>query len=95
MATSPSQISAHVSAETKALVERYTRAHGIKKGFLIETALLHHLEALQEIPADVIIPPRLVVSRASGEALVDRLATPSEPTPAMKKLFTEADDDDG
>jgi len=35
MATSSTQISAHVSPETKALVERYARAHGIKKGFLI------------------------------------------------------------
>ncbi len=51
------QISAHVSDTTKELVERYVEAHGVKKGHLIEEALLHHLLALRELPADVIIPP--------------------------------------
>jgi len=92
MATSSTQISAHISPETKALVERYARAHGVKKGFLIENALLHHLEALREIPVDVIIPPRLVVDRATGEKLLERLASRPEPTPAMKKLFAKAED---
>ena len=40
------QISAHVSDTTKELVERYVEAHGVKKGHLIEEALLHHLLAL-------------------------------------------------
>jgi len=41
---------------------------------------------------DVIIPPRLVVDRATGERLLDRLTSSPEPTPAMKALFTEAEE---
>ncbi|HEX8441676.1 hypothetical protein [Archangium sp.] len=47
------QISAYVSDTTKELVERYVEAHGVKKGRLIEEALLHHLQALRELPADL------------------------------------------
>jgi hypothetical protein len=55
------QISAHISQETKEKVERYAAAHGVKKGALVEQALLHHLQALHELPADLVIPPRLVL----------------------------------
>lgn len=89
MASSSTQMSAFISAETKKLVERYTEAHGVKKAALIESALLHHLQALRELPQDIIIPPRLVVTRKSGERLLERLARPRGPTPAMKALFAE------
>jgi len=45
----------------------------LKKGFVIEQALLHHLQATNEIPEEVVIPPRLVVTSASGERLLERL----------------------
>ena len=53
------RISALISQETKELLERHVRATGVKKGHLIEQALRHHLQALQELPADVIVHPRL------------------------------------
>lgn len=81
------QISAFISENTKELVERYAEAHGVKKGHLIEEALLHHLAALRELPADVIIPPRIVVTRKSGEQLLARLRRPGRPTKAMRELF--------
>jgi uncharacterized protein (DUF1778 family) len=87
MSQAHTQISAYISKETKDLVEQYVRACGAKKGFLIESALLHHLKALEELPADVIIPPRLVVCRESGEAILEQLEKPSESTDAMKALF--------
>ena len=87
MAQAHTQISAYISEETKDLVERYVRARGVKKAFLVESALLHHLQALDELPADVIIPPRLVVNRKSGEAILEQLEKPAEPTDAMKALF--------
>ncbi len=59
------QISAGISQGTKQLLERYSRAHGVKKQFLIESALLHHIQALEELPTSIIIPPRLVVSAAT------------------------------
>lgn len=50
-----SQISAFISDATKQKVERYAEAHGVKKGHLVEEALLHHLQALHELPADLVI----------------------------------------
>ena len=64
------QISAVVSETTKELLERHVRATGVKKGHLVEQALRHHLQALQELPADVIVHPKLVLTRKSGEALL-------------------------
>ncbi|MHB1193085.1 MAG: GNAT family N-acetyltransferase [Longimicrobiales bacterium] len=56
------QISAPVSQETKELLEAYSRATGIKKGYLVESALRYHLRALTELPADALVPPRLTLS---------------------------------
>jgi hypothetical protein len=67
------QISAVVSAATKELLERHVRATGVKKGHLVEQALRHHLQALQELPADVIMHPKIVVARRSARALVKEL----------------------
>jgi hypothetical protein len=92
MATLQTQISAMISRETKERLERYARAHGLKKGFLIESALLHHISALESLPADVIIPPRLVVSRSTGERILEKITNPPEPTAAMKELFEEGSD---
>ena len=83
------QISAIVSEETRKALDRYARAQGLKKGFVIEEALLHHLQAMKALPPDVIIPPRLVVSRQSGEEILERLEQPTEPTEAMHSLFDD------
>jgi hypothetical protein len=83
----PVQISAFVSAETKARLEAYVREHGVKRSYLIERALQHHLAALDAIPSDVLIPPVVVVSKASGAMLAQKLASPPPPTAAMKALF--------
>jgi hypothetical protein len=89
MATSsePVQISAFISPETKARLEAYSRAHGVKRSFLVERALQHHLAAMEAIPSDVLIPPVVVVSKKSAAKLADRLANPTPPTEAMKALF--------
>jgi hypothetical protein len=72
------RISACISKETRELLERYAGAHGVKKGALVEQALLHHLQALRELPADVIIPPRLELSVASFEQAARLTAKPRE-----------------
>ena len=56
------QISAPISKETKDLLERQAKATGVKKGHLIESALRYHLRALQELPADVLVPARIVLT---------------------------------
>jgi hypothetical protein len=81
------QISAYVSDTTKELVESYVEAHGVKKGRLIEEALLHHLQALRELPADLIIPPRLVVGRETFERVADLVRRPRKPTKALRELM--------
>ena len=86
------RISANISPETRDRLERYARAHGLKKGFVIEQALLHHLQAISEIPQDVVIPPRLLITRAAGERLAERLASSEGPTGAMLELFGQAPD---
>jgi uncharacterized protein (DUF1778 family) len=81
------QISAPISKETKDLLERHVKATGVKKGHVVESALRYHLRALQELPADVIIPPRIVLTRRSFERLIERLRSPGQPTQALRDLM--------
>jgi hypothetical protein len=80
------QISAVIPVTTRDLLERHVRATGMKKGRLIENALRHHLLALQELPADVIVHPKIVVTRASGEEILERMRS-AQPTRALRDLM--------
>jgi hypothetical protein len=82
-----SQISAYISEATKEQVERYADAHGVKKGYLVEEALLHHLQALRELPADIIIPPRIELSPGSFEKVVELGKKPRKPSKALRDLM--------
>ena len=83
------QVSAYISEETKAQVDAYTKSHGTKKAWLIEEALQHHLQALREIPEDLIIPSRLVLTKDAIAQIEQRLAEKDQPTEALKNLFRE------
>lgn len=82
------QISALVSRTTSDLLERHVRATGVKKGHLIEQALRHHLQALQELPADIVVHPKLVVTRKSGEAILKQMER-GKPTRALRGLLRD------
>jgi hypothetical protein len=69
------------------MLEREARETGMKMGHLIETALRHHLAALDALPADVLVPARLAVTRKSWDELVKAIESPSAPTPAMRELM--------
>jgi len=84
------QISAQISDATRDLMEKHVRQTGVKKGHLIEQALLHHLQALDELPAEYIVHPRVVVSRKAGEEML-RQAESAEPTPALRELMRDGD----
>jgi hypothetical protein len=84
------QISAIVSGTTRELLERHVRATGVKKGRLVEQALRHHLRALQELPADFIVHPTLVVTRESGAAMLEA-AKAGKPTKALRELLRNGD----
>lgn len=85
------QISAQISRTTRELMEKHVRQTGVKKGHLVEQALLHHLQAMDELPADLIIHPRIVVLKKTGTALL-RHAESAEPTPALRELMSDGDE---
>ncbi len=82
------QISARISATTRELLEKHVRTTGVKQGHLVEQALLHHLQALDALPAELIIQPRIVVSPKTGEAML-REAESAEPTSALRDLMRD------
>lgn len=86
--TATTQISAYISEETKGQIESYVKRRGVTKAFMIESALQHFLQALREIPEDVVIPARLVITESSMERLAERLTSDEEPTPALRALMT-------
>ncbi len=79
------QISAYISDETKNKFEAYSTEHGIKKAFLIETALDLYLNVLEEIPSQFIDRQKIVVSNESYNKIEH--ADQTEPTDALKKLM--------
>lgn len=86
------QISALVSDTTKELLERHVRATGMKKGYVVEMALRHHLQALQDLPADVIVHPRIVVSRRSGQEILRRMSKQKRPAHELRRLMASDGD---
>ncbi|MBI4477166.1 MAG: hypothetical protein HY654_08320 [Acidobacteria bacterium] len=82
------QISAIISRGTYDLLERHVRATGVKKGRLIEQALRQHLRALQELPADVVVHPALVVTRESGRTILKHIKQ-ARPTRALRELLSD------
>jgi hypothetical protein len=84
------QISALISDSTRKLIETHVRRTGVKKGHLIEQAVLHHLQALAEIPAEYIILPRIVVARRIGARML-RQAAAARPNAALHDLMRDGD----
>ena len=91
MASDPAttQISAKISMDTKERMERHVRASGVTRAHLLEQALLHHLQALEALPTDVIVPARMVLDEESARRVRDLTTHPPEPTEAMRRLFDD------
>ena len=83
------QISAHISEDLKERLERFVRAHGVTRAHLIEQALQHHLQALDELPPDAIVPARIQLAPESARRVHDLVEHAPEPTEAMKRLFDD------
>ena len=88
---STTQVSAPISQSTRRLLEGYVQRTGKKKGRVIEDALRTYLEGLNDLPSDVVIPRRIVLTRKSGEKLLCLLESPPPPTPALRRLMTHGD----
>ena len=80
------RISAHVSETTRQRMEKHVRRTGVRKGHFIEQALLHHLQALEEIPAEHIVHPRIVDSPQTLEEMVLKGQQPN-PIRALRDLM--------
>lgn len=90
MQAKDTQISALISAGTREMLERHVRATGLKKGYLVEQALRHHLLALEQVPAEYVVHPRIVVTRESGKAVVEQSETGQAPA-ALRDLMRDGD----
>lgn len=81
------QISAYVSGRTSERLDMFARETGMKKARLIEDAINSHLDALESLPLDAMIPTRIVLTPESWDRLMERLDAPPNPTPALRKLM--------
>lgn len=81
------QISAFVSQETKDELDRFVRATGMKKAFVIEQALRNHLRALRELPPEFTIPTEIVLTRDSFDKVAGEITDPTPPTPDLVRLM--------
>jgi hypothetical protein len=89
MSAETTQISAFISDAISSELDHYIEARGLKKGYVVEQALRFHLRALKELPAEVIVPPQLVVGADTAERLAERMKKPRKPTPVMRALFSK------
>ena len=83
------QISAHVAEETKERLDRFVRRSGQTRTRVIEDALLQHLQALEELPTDVLVPARVVLTEESATLVREAITRPPKPTKEMKRLFDD------
>ena len=51
-----------VSKETRDMLDEYARTSGMKKGRLIEEALVAHIKTLSELPAQYVVPREIVLT---------------------------------
>lgn len=81
------QISGFIPEDVRDDFERLVKSRGLKKGYVLEQALRHHLRALREIPEEFIIPATVVLSEESFKGLLRQLKSRSKPTNTLKKLM--------
>ncbi len=85
------QISAEISESTRELLENFTRNTGIKKGFLIEQAVLDYIRALDQLPADILVPAKIILSPEAATTIVKHIARPPKPTRRLRRLMGNED----
>lgn len=81
------QITAYISKGTKARLDKLMRARGLRKGFVLEQALQYYFRSLEELPEEIFLPPRLVLSQEAFGRVLDMINNPAEPTQAMLELM--------
>jgi len=81
------QISAYISDSTRQRLDMFVRETGLKKGRVIEDALAYHLDALTQLPADAIVPTRVVISDETAAEIASLEAEEPRPTAALQRLM--------
>ena len=81
------QISAYIAEGVKEKMERLAASRGLKKGYMIEQALLHYLDALEGLPQSQIVPATITVSQEAMDSLLQLQAR--EPNDRLKALMRE------
>ena len=81
------QISAQISAEMRDRLDRYARETGLKKSRIVEEAIGEHLDAVNAIPPEYIIPTRITVDEETWERLNERIDNPGEASPELRELL--------
>lgn len=87
------QISAQISEATRRRLDLYARETGMKKSRLVEDAIEAHLDTLDAVPAQYVIPARVTVDADSWERIMSGIENPGEPTPALRDLLRKRDED--
>jgi hypothetical protein len=82
------RIAVRVSKATKDRLETHVRATGMNARHLVEQAILHHLRALEELPTELVIPPRIVISPATASSLDEQMKS-GTPTQALRALMRD------
>ena len=80
------QISAYIEDDIKQKMEAYSSVNGLKKGFLIQNALDYYLNALQEIPSNMMVPSHISVSNETFDTLLN---TNKQANSKLKKLLKD------
>ena len=81
------QISAQISEAARERLDAYARETGMKKSRLVEDAIMAHLDALDEVPAEFMIPANVLVDAESWDLVLRGIEQPAEPTPALRQLM--------
>ena len=81
------QISAQISEAARERLDAYARETGMKKGRLVEDAIMAHLDALEAYPPEFMIPANVMVDAESWDRVLRSIETPAEPAPALRELI--------
>lgn len=65
-------------------LDRYVRETGAKKGRVIEDALDSYLSTLDEVPAEYVVPCRVVLTDESFDGVLEAIGSAAEPTATLR-----------
>lgn len=80
-------VSATISSETRAQLDRFTERLGLRESQVVEQALLLFMAAHRDLADEARIPARLVLDDADFDALATLVDTDAPPSPRLVELM--------